>query len=406
MKVNIKNKELILKYIPIVGVISSISYYTLQGSNLYFSLLKVLLIVTLLCGCISIYKDKKISIKAIALLFFLMFLYIKLKDTRLIVAFFTIACAKTIKFENLIKIVFYTNLTCFLLSVISGGYHHINGFGLHFSILMMLMCYAMKDKKIKYFNIIMVLLYLIMGLITTSGSFIICGIIFCLLIMTQNKLLNKRIIYSKYIPYIFVICFIFNLIGAIYINVGRFQLINNITPGFLSFILEKIFGLVDILTTSRIQLANQSLFMFGFSLFGGNVDYTLLSNTHYFNLDSGYMWLLQGFGIIMTIIFLYYTVTMLKQAQRHKDNYIIYISIIIALWAINEDILLNIGLNLSMILYSKYLNEKLEERSNGNTKNNSLLLVWGESTTRVGNKMHKFMEKIFSRVRNKRVERK
>lgn len=354
--------------LAIIGILSAMTYYTLSGSSIFKESLKVLLVLNILCGSILImFQKRTVNIRELLLLLFFLFLYYRLKDTRLVIALFTIICAINLSTEKVIKLIFYTDLFCFILVMITGGYSHINGTALHFFILMLLYSYLNRNKSSSIYNIIPLLLYIIFSLITKSGSLILCGGLFLLLLFTQNTKINNVIINSKVVSYIFVYCFIFNLLGAVYINVNRFEIIRDITPSFVEIFLKNIFIVVDKLTTSRIQLANQSLYLFGFSLFGGNVDYSLLSDSlYYFNLDSGYMWMLQGFGIIITIMYLCFTVSMLKKAQNNNDKYVLYISIVIALLALNEDVLMCIGTNLCLAFFSKYLKNINEDKENLN----------------------------------------
>lgn len=130
-----------------------------------------------------------------------------------------------------------------------------------------------------------------------------------------------------------------------------------------TFIVDKI----DKLASWRITLAAESLFRYGFSLMGGNVKYDSIIDDFgiYFNLDSGMMWLLQGWGIVMTIIFMTLMTIMMKYLIKKKEYHTIIAGISIALWALNEDMLVSVGSNfmffiLGKILSSEFLYKKKE----------------------------------------------
>ena len=74
-------------------------------------------------------------------------------------------------------------------------------------------------------------------------------------------------------------------------------LIGHLLPEKVNQCYLRFITAVNEILSGRLSLANESLKYFGVSWFGGNVKYDSYTlNGHYFNLDSGMMWLLQGFG--------------------------------------------------------------------------------------------------------------
>ena len=58
------------------------------------------------------------------------------------------------------------------------------------------------------------------------------------------------------------------------------------------------------------------------------------------------MWLLQGLGIILTILYMIITVYLVMAYQKNSNYYGIIIALTIALSSMNEDMLLSVGFNI------------------------------------------------------------
>ena len=102
-------------------------------------------------------------------------------------------------------------------------------------------------------------------------------------------------------------------------------------------------------------MGNFAINEFGVSFWGGNVKpyYNFTYKDHYFNLDSGMLWLLIGRGIVVSVLFLFAMVMITKYfADREKFHFVIVI-IAIALWGMNEDILTSISMNFMLLFFGR-----------------------------------------------------
>ena len=125
-------------------------------------------------------------------------------------------------------------------------------------------------------------------------------------------------------------------------------------------------------------MAAASFQKFGVSIWGGNVDYTQIWPGVYFNLDSGMIWLLQGWGLMICVVFLILSVVMMYYLIKTERYTFVVVAVAIALWATQEDMLTSVGTNFMMIFMGQAVQYSMVGRrgKDGNTENNSLLLVW------------------------------
>lgn len=84
---------------------------------------------------------------------------------------------------------------------------------------------------------------------------------------------------------------------------------------------------------------------FGFSLWGGNINYSVDTGLPYFLIDSGMILLLQDWGLIMSVAVMALFVFFMYKVVKEKEYRLIISAIIISLWAFNEDTLLSAGMN-------------------------------------------------------------
>ncbi len=148
-------------------------------------------------------------------------------------------------------------------------------------------------------------------------------------------------------------------------------------PDFVNKTFFQLIRWIDIATRSRITLAEASIQKFGVSLWGGNVDYGQIWPGVYFNLDSGMMWLIQGWGLLVTAVFIVMSVMLMKYLIGTRRYHYVIAALIIALWATQEDMLVSVGTNFLMIFMGQavyYWAERNAKRY-GYTQSDSLLLV-------------------------------
>lgn len=317
-------------------------FYTLQGSKLYSGRLKILLLIAAVMAVFAITKKtkKKITQQALLLTVFGALVSISIintQDSRVLIALLAVGIGLAYDLKEIMMTVFITKLGTFLAVMLAGGYSHINGVALQSGVLILLYITIMEEfGKGNFFGLIgCVLSYVIFSLYTKSGSLIICGGFAILALLLKNQKFIRKLLLSEIFRFTFLILLSVNVICA------------NLFYKKNSLVVSKILNILDVFVTHRIELASYSLKHFGVSWLGGNVEYDLQSfvSGSYFNLDSGYMWLLQGGGILLTIVFILGTIVMLTYFLKKEKYSMMVVSIAIALWAMNEDILLSIGTN-------------------------------------------------------------
>lgn len=358
-KINLRRNELLaLFFILFVQVV-----YLLQGSKLYFSSMTLLLGLAVVLGFgFIITRKSNISNKGKLLLSIFVIIVLESfytnKDTRLPVAMVALFLGMFIEEKKIISWIFWIRLLSLIMVIITGGYQHINTLAVHGGMTLIIFALYTKDKNKKIYRCMYLLIYAILVLVTKSGSMAICGGSAIFLFILIDKKVVKKVLLSKLIKFIYPIALVMNLLFAILVNQKTLIRwgINIRVPIFL----EKFVKWIDIVTSSRISLAQYSLIKFGISLRGNNVDFNSLqlNPNGYFSLDSGMMWLIQQWGIIMTIIFMILTIHYITYIQKMKQYQMIVMAIAIALWSLNEDILLSAGMNMLFYFMGKALLRK------------------------------------------------
>lgn len=345
-------------------------FYTLNGSVSFGNLIKIMIIICIVIGSLKIVLNlrKKIYpdlfVIVIALIIMIIF-YLNSKDTRLAIGILSMIVYLYADVDKVIRYFLFSKAFFYFTVMLTGGYGHINGVAIHGGILLLIYI-CKRDKKLKWMNIIAVFIgFMILSLYTNSGSAKIAMI--CTMILLLSIKLNKfQWLYkSKIIIYTYPIALFVNYFCAVTIGTaGKIAFIGSIIPYKINSYIYEFILFLDKVTTSRLTLANYSLANFGVSFWKGNIDFSILElgEGGYFNLDSGFMWLLQGWGGFMTIIFCIMTIFLIRYFIKYeKYNYVIT-AVVIALWGINEDILLSVGTNFLIIFMLKsilsYLNEK------------------------------------------------
>ena len=357
----IKSKEL---FAVLFGIFLTL-FYSLEGTNLYSNEMKKLLGIAIVCGIVAVLHKTTYNVKLfISLIIYIIFqfvLYNATGDTRLFISSLALLVGVNVDYQVILKGMLWTKLFSFIVVMLFVGYNHINGVALHLEILILLYI-SSKEEKIKRHDIFgIIFLYIISSFYTNTGSMILCGGIMVFLLIFRNNKKEEKMLYSKMTCYIFLSAMLLNII---------FVMFRLITLKANIFIVNYIIDFVDEMTTSRLTLAAYSIKKFGISLIGGNIDYSKLDvgEGKYFNLDSGYMWLIQGCGIILSVVFIYLTIIMIKYLIETKKKMMIISVIVIALWAINEDILMSIGTNFGFLVMGNAINYKIRwKKENENT---------------------------------------
>ena len=116
--------------------------------------------------------------------------------------------------------------------------------------------------------------------------------------------------------------------------------------------------MVDKVFTGRISLGGFSLYYFGISLFGGNIDYSVNTGLKYFVVDSGLLLLLQDWGLIITILMSVIFIMLMRMLMKNKEYALIVYMLIIILWSFNEDIFISVGSNFAFYIFGHELRRR------------------------------------------------
>lgn len=367
-----KDMEL-LSYISIFFIVF---YESIKESRLSVGASKIFLAFSFLAFAnqivrkvlLSEVKKKKLvsSIILVSIVFCILFQFTTNGDIRLVMSVFGIYSALWISESELINSVFYSKLIALVLVMITGGYRHINLFAVHSGMLLILyMCRHKKDfNKIRWLFVL--LIYGAFCIITNSGSFII-GIGTALLLELLYLVFPKgseKCFKSLFVKLFFPICFFANLLLVVCYRTYELPGVLNRLNMPIKQSIYKITVELNEFFTGRLALAQFSLEEFGYSLLGGNIDsYSNFTyKGHYFNLDSGMMWLLQGSGLLITGMFLVtMTIIMISFIDRKEYQYIIAL-MTISLWGINEDVVRSVGVNFMILFIGKAIVDIFERK--------------------------------------------
>ena len=349
------NKEDVL---GLISISLYVVYHTLQG--FHDVMMKGILLLALLTSFVYIVFLKKFKKDTLLLLICIgaiILLQFPVKfDIRMLVLFICMFVSTYLDIDDLLDWMFIAKLSSFAVGTVL-GWEKANTCSLHGGMLI-LMYLCTKRKSLNYKHLIYATIAAILLFIYTNTATLLLGIGIAIVLLIYYILFSeKRLFHWKIIKYVYPAVLFINLVCVLaFVEkgvpvIGKW-LPSTINQGFYSFV-----EIVDKATTSRITLAAASWPVFGVSLWGGNADYTLLNLTEgvYYNLDSGMMWLLQGGGIILTIVFMLLTIQMMEYFMKKKEYVLITVGIVIACWAMIEDMLLIVGTNFLIVFYAKAL---------------------------------------------------
>ena len=350
-------------------------FYTSNGWTYHGIILNVLIILAFLFGFIDIvmHRDKLYKIfnhnKNLNILFSVLLLIIIIKfilnqDTRLIISTMAIFIATYTSLYKIFHITFFTKVITFVICYFIGGYTHLNYVSVHFGMIILL--YLIISYKINQFNVKCSLILLIIGyFISKSGAFLMCcGLsifLFYLLKLKIKYLLCRIKVVEYFFPFMMLLTVILGLAYMSYANdFINFGILRTITPKFLCDIFAFVLHFVDKVFNGRISLGGFSLYYFGVSLLGGNIDYSVNTGLKYFVVDSGLLLLLQDWGLIITILMGVIFVMLMRMLMKNKEYALIIYVLIIILWSFNEDIFISVGSNFAFYIFGyeliKYIN--------------------------------------------------
>lgn len=348
-------------------------FYTSNGWTYHVSIMNSFIIFAFLFGFIDIFMhheeiykiflhNKNLTILVSILILMTIIKFMLNQDTRLIISVMAIFIAMYFPLYKIFYITFFTKFITFIIYYFIGGYTHLNYISVHFGMIILL--YLIISYKINRFNLKCSLVLLIIGyFISKSGAFLMCCGLAILLFYSLKLKLKYFLIKLKIIEYYFPFMILLTvLLGLAYMSYANdfinFGILRSITPKFLCTIFAFILRLIDKVFTGRISLGGFSLYYFGISLFGGNIDYSVNTGLKYFVVDSGLLLLLQDWGLIITILMSVIFVMLMRMLMKNKEYALIVYMLIIILWSFNEDIFISVGSNFAFYIFGHELRRR------------------------------------------------
>ena len=360
-------------YFGLIFIVLVNIFYASNGWAYHGTMLNGLIMLGFLFGFLDILMHRELLYKIFlnhrnlivlfgTLIFMTLIKLILNQDTRLIVSVMAILIAIYIPLYKIFHITFFTQVITFSICYFFGGYTHLNYISVHFGMIMLI--YLIISYKINQFNVKYSLLLLIVGyLLSKSGAFLICcGLAILLFYSLKLKLkyfLIKLKIIEYYFPFMILLTVILGLAYMSYANdYINFGILRTFTPKFLCNIFASILHLVDKVFTGRISLGGYSLYYFGASLFGGNIDYSVNIGLKYFVVDSGLLLLLQDWGLIITALMCVIFVMLMRMLMKNREYALIVYTLIIILWSFNEDVFISVGSNFAFYIFGYELRKR------------------------------------------------
>lgn len=348
-------------------------FYTSNGWTYHVSIMNSFIMFAFLFGFIDIFMhheeiykiflhNKNLTILVSILILMTIIKFMLNQDTRLIISVMAIFIAMYFPLYKIFYITFFTKFITFIIYYFIGGYTHLNYISVHFGMIILL--YLIISYKINRFNLKCSLVLLIIGyFISKSGAFLMCCGLAILLFYSLKLKLKYFLIKLKIIEYYFPFMILLTvLLGLAYMSYANdfinFGILRSITPKFLCTIFAFVLRLVDKVFTGRISLGGFSLYYFGISLFGGNIDYSVNTGLKYFVVDSGLLLLLQDWGLIITILMGVIFVMLMRMLMKNKEYALIVYMLIIILWSFNEDIFISVGSNFAFYIFGHELRRR------------------------------------------------
>lgn len=346
----LKKREML----PQISCVFMCVYYTLKGWKYSTGYLGILLVIALICGLMDAFLNVKRNYRQMIWMMpvYMIAIYKMMLsgDTRLITAIVAIHVGMNIKFERIARWILKTKTVIFLAAFAAGGYVHLNYLSMNIGVILLLTMYIIYPySRLRALEFGLVILVLGV-LVSKSGSMLICGGVGVILYVTLNTKTVQNILTSKIMVLLFPgVLFVNWFLAALYAAYGYlisdFNIVKFIVPEKYSLGALHVINTLNKFLSGRINLAAFSMGKFGFSLWGGNIDYTVDTGLPYFLVDSGMILLLQEWGIIIAVIVMLLFVFLMWRLIKEKNYRLIISAVIIALWAFNEDTLISVGTN-------------------------------------------------------------
>ena len=318
------------------------------------------------------YKTKEIF-KVMLILILCGLATYKCGDSRVLWFGLVICAAKNIDFNKLVKISFITMLCCvftfiilYLFGFTSGaivdynkgktygfGLGHPNMFSAYYNLLILHYIF-LNFKKINFlhivfFTFIAFFVYLLSK--SVSGAIVFFSMIVALIIYNDNifKNNNKRSLLKKFFPLLVITGIILFTILPLFYN-------SNIS----------FFTKLDDIFTGRLSQANFYYQKYGIKFFGSNLFTDLNNRFLHAILDIGYTRMLIYNGMIYYFLIVIPLILLIYKYYDEKKYPLLILLSTMAIYMFTENVSTYIFMNVSMILYTKYLfkdvGDKIEKK--------------------------------------------
>lgn len=349
-------------------------YYTLKGWKFSSWILNLFLVFALVCGALTAIKNIYTRRKELLLItpFVLISIYqfCLQKDSRLIIALLAVFVGTRVSFENIAKWILKTKCIIFILALFIGGYVHPNYLSNNIGVILPLFMYVNYYKGWSSTLFIGGIIYIFGVFLSRSSSMIIIGGAILMLYLALNTRSGKRGLSSKWVIPIFLIVLLLNwgmsaLYAAYAFSNPDYAFLKVFIPDRYTAQIMGVLSQWKIIFHGRIDLAAYSMGRFGYSVWGGNIDYSVDTGLPYFLVDSGMILLLQDWGLVVSVIIMILFLFMMNRFVIKREYRLIISAIAIALWAFNEDTLMSIGTNYLYFAIGEEIGElRSEQKAN------------------------------------------
>lgn len=327
----------------------------------------LLLAAIYLCFIVSFFINK-FSYKELIIYVFVLAIglisYLKIKNTAILTLLLVIFSAKNINIGNVLKIIFYINLSLvithilfYCVYVVSGSkfiktfsrgsinrysffYVHPNIFSMYVFWTLCLYFYLFYERigYISYFVTVLISYFIYLFPNSRTGALETLILLILIIFMKKNKRKEKN---KKILNATFIYLFLF-----IFFNIDYY------------FIQNPIVQKLDNILSSRITLAKIMVDKYGITMFGSDIttnhSQVIINNNYYNNantLDCMYTSLLLYFGIIPTII---YSILLVKTSRLLSSKENIFL-ILLLFYGINETVCLVPTIVFTNLFFTKAL---------------------------------------------------
>lgn len=237
----------------------------------------------------------------------------------------------------------------------SVGFSHPNQLGLRVFQLMACHCYVHKNnlKKINYLYIFLTTLFLII-VPNSQAAYITMGALLFMLLLYKNINEKKPAYMKLYEEGIFYGAFCLNLFSIIFSGIN----VNS------NFILARLNSWLS----SRFSVCHKVWMMYGVSFFGQKIYVTeeeraLVGIKNSMWLDNAYVSILLRYGILVFLIFSISYLYLIKVVEMQKNDILVIILFLYALYGTIETGLYMITHNIFLITFSTLLYRKTLQRA-------------------------------------------